>query len=64
MQQTTFRRHVDKKEEIAQNDQFLPLSPCFQLNLMIVLLIKRSFQFVSGMFPELSGADLLNVGKG
>ena len=33
------------KEEIAQNKQFLPLLPCFQLYSIIILSFKGSFQF-------------------
>ena len=51
------------KEEIAQSEQFLHLSPCFQLCSIIVLSFKESFQFYSGMFSKSSSADLLYVGN-
>ena len=39
------------KEEISQNEQFLHLSPCFQLYEIIVLSFKGSFKTIqSGMF--------------
>ena len=52
------------KEEIAQNEQFLLLSPCFQLYLIIVLSFKGSFKFIPGMFSKSSAAYLLYVEKG
>ena len=52
------------KEEIAQNEQFLLLSPCFQLCSIIVLSFKGSSQFFSGIFSKASAADLMNEGKG
>ena len=53
------------KEEIAQNEQFLLLSPCFQLHSIIVLSFERGFPENYGyMFSKSSAADLLYVGKG
>ena len=52
------------KEEIAQNEQFLLLSPCFQLYSIIVLSFKGIFHRFSGMFSKSSAADLLYVEKG
>ena len=57
------------KEEIAQNKQFLFLSPCFQLysiivlsfkgsfHSIIVLSFKGSFHTISGMFSKSSAAE-------
>ena len=50
------------KEEIAQNEQFLLLSPCFQLYSIIVLLYKGNSQMFSSTFSTSSAADLLNAG--
>ena len=63
LQQTTFENIV-AKEEIAHNEQFLLLSPCFQRCSIIVLSFKVSLQLSSGMFLKSSAADLLYVGKG
>ena len=52
------------KEEIAQNEQFLLLSLCFQLYLIIVLSLKGSFHCFSGMISKSSAADLFVCGKG
>ena len=55
---------MSTKEEIAQNEQFLLLSSCFQLFSISVLWFKGSFQICSDMFSKSSAADLLYVGKG
>ena len=60
----SFLKNMATKEEIAQNEQFLLLSPCFQLCSIIVLSFKGSFQFFGGMFSKSSAADLLYVGNG
>ena len=53
------------KEEIAQNEQFLLLSPYFQLYSIIVLSFKDSFHFIFFvMFSKLSDANVLYVVKG
>ena len=49
------------KKKLLKNEQFLLLSPCFQLYSIIVLLFKGSFKNKSGMFSKSSAADLLYV---
>ena len=57
-------KNMVTKEEIAQNKQFILLSPCFQLCSIIGLSFKGSFQLISGIFSKSSAAELLHVGKG
>ena len=52
------------KEEISQNEQFLLLPPCFQLDSIIVPIFKLSLHKNSGMFSKSAAADFLVVGKG
>ena len=59
-----FFKNMATKEEIAQNEQFLLLSPRFQLYSIVVLSFKGSFHCLSGMFSKSSAAELLYVGKG
>ena len=52
------------KGEIAHDEQ-VPLWPqCFQLYLTIKLSFMETFPFFVDMFPKLSAADLMYVGKG
>ena len=44
--------YIATKEEIAQNKQFLLLSPCFQLYSVIVLSFKGSFHFFGVSFQS------------
>ena len=55
---------MSTKEEIAQNQQFLHLSPFFQFFSSIVLSFKGCFKFILGMFSKSSAADVLYNGKG
>ena len=61
-----FLKNMATKEEIAQNEQFLLLTPCFQLYSIIVLLFKGSFQFCSSMFLKcrfvVCGKGLMSTG--
>ena len=61
LQQTTFENFVTKGE-IAQ--QFLLLSQCFQLFLMIKLSFMEIFHIFANMFLKTFAAELLYVGKG
>ena len=54
-QQTTFINIVTK-EEIAQNEQFLLLSQCLQLFLIIKLSFMEIFHVFVGMFQMSSAA--------
>ena len=63
MQQTTFENIVTK-EEISQNEQFLPLPQCFQLLSVNIPSFIGIFYIFVYMFSKLAAADLLNVVKG
>ena len=56
--------NIATKEEITQNEQFLLLSPCFQLYSIIVLSFSENFHICVYMFSKSSAVELLFVGKG
>ena len=57
LQQTTFEKIVTK-EEIAHDEQFLPLPKCFQLYLLIPHSFIEIYHILALMFSKLSAADL------
>ena len=63
LQQTTFENNVTKGE-IAQYEQFLLLSQCFQLFSVIKPTFIKLFRVFAWMFSKSSAADLMYVGKG
>ena len=56
--------NMETKEEIAQNKQFLLLSPCFRLYSIIVLSFKGSSQFFLGYVFEVDCCRIFACGKG
>ena len=56
--------HDSAKTEIAQNEQILLLSECFQLFSEIIPTFIELFPVFAWMFSKWSAADLLYVGKG
>ena len=55
--------NMPTKEEIAQNEQFLLLSPCFQLYSIIVLSFSEIVTDFALMFSKSSAADYFVCGK-
>ena len=62
-QQTTFENTVTRGQ-IAQNEQIILLSQCFQLYPIIILLLLESFHNFENICSKSPAADLLYVGKG
>ena len=65
-ERTVFENFVTKEEEeeIAQNEQFLLLTQCFQLCSVSMSSYREIFHFIVEMFSKLSTADFLYLGKG
>ena len=58
LQQTTFE-NVVTKEEIAQDEQFLLLTQCFQIYSISMSTFRKIFHLIVEMFSKSSSADLL-----